>query len=360
MRDTDMKSPQEAIAGSLQGLPGGGHPRMMPDQIGKRMGKAVLALFVMLLTLCILELGLRSVVRVTSQEPVMMPDSVLGWKLIPSAKVFFRRDIQDYHITVNSKGLRDREHAYDKGRGVFRILVMGDSMVFGSGGVEASERFTDILEGSAKNVEMINMGVPGYGPDQEYLYLKTEGLRYHPDLVLFCAFWNDFQDSYSIMNYGRPKGYTSLSGHQLVFHPPVFSGFYKLSQHVYLLKFVDRALMKIYRQSYFREGPVTDRQTRLEVLKQLFASAADLCREHGVEFVLVYLPLPGQKDKINIQEVMEDLASTQRVRTLDLTDTLRNANSQRPAYFGDTHFNEYGHQVVARALHEYLATNGIE
>ena len=53
------------------------------------------------------------------------------------------------------------------------------------------------------------MGVPGYGTDQEYLYLKTEGLRYHPDLVILCAFFNDFEESFSIVNAwnGRPKGY---------------------------------------------------------------------------------------------------------------------------------------------------------
>ncbi len=131
--------------------------------------------------------------------------------------------------------------------GVFRILVIGDSFVFGAGGVEASNRFADILAKSAKNVEVINTGVPGYGADQEYLYLKTEGLKYHPDLVLLCAFYNDFSESFSTINpsIGRPKGYLSLDGDQLVFHPPSFSTFYELSQHSYVLGLADLALSKI-------------------------------------------------------------------------------------------------------------------
>ncbi len=76
-------------------------------------------------------------------------------------------------------------------------------------------------------MEVINTGVPGYGADQEYLYLKTEGLKYHPDLVLLCAFYNDFSECFSTINpsIGRPKGYLSRDGDQLIFHPPSFSTF---------------------------------------------------------------------------------------------------------------------------------------
>ena len=83
--------------------------------------------------MCILELAVQCLARLTSEERVMTPDSVLGWKLIPNARSFHRRDIQAYHIAVNSKGLRDREHAYDKRPAIFRIVVIGDSVVFGSG-----------------------------------------------------------------------------------------------------------------------------------------------------------------------------------------------------------------------------------
>ena len=37
------------------------------------------------------------------------------------------------------------------------------------------------------------MGVPTCGTDREYLYLAAEGCKYHPDLVILCAFYNDFR-----------------------------------------------------------------------------------------------------------------------------------------------------------------------
>jgi len=338
---------------------------MTPKGIGNTAGKALLVLCSLLLSLCVLELAVRGLARLTSQERVITPDNILGWRLIPYAKTFHQRDVWAYHVAINSKGLRDRERSYDKPAGIFRIVVMGDSMVFGSGGVEVPDRFTDILERSTENVEVINMGVPGYGADQEYLYLKTEAFKYHPDLVVFCAFFNDFDESFSAINpgSGRPKGYFSLSAGQLVFHSPSFSMFYKLSQDTYLLGLADVALRKIsgaYRRLYRRPGLVLDPEARLATFTRLYTSAAELCRQHGSEFVILYLPYPGQVSTINIQQVMDDLAATDNIRTLDLMDTMQRAQAVSPAYFrNDIHLNKYGHQVVANALHGYLIANDL-
>ncbi len=132
--------------------------------------KLVLMLCGLLLSLAILEMGARTYAWLTSQERTVIADDLLGWKLVPRAKHLYRKEEQAYLIAINSKGLRDTEHSYDKPTGVFRIVVVGDSFVFGSGGVETSDRFTDILEKSTKNIEVINMGVPAYGSDQEYLF----------------------------------------------------------------------------------------------------------------------------------------------------------------------------------------------
>ena len=146
----------------------------------KWLGKIALAVFVPLLALCLLEGGLRAYAHVTSQERIITADSVVGWKLIPNARKIYRQETQPYLIAINSKGLRDREHSYDKPPGVFRIVVIGDSFVFGAGGVDPAHRFTDILQNSAKNLEVINMGVPGYGADQEYLYLRNRRAEVPP------------------------------------------------------------------------------------------------------------------------------------------------------------------------------------
>jgi len=323
--------------------------------------KLSLAVCGLLLSLAILELGARTYARLTSQERTIIADDMLGWKLVPRSKHLYRKEEQAYLIAINSKGLRDVERSYEKPLGVFRIVVVGDSFVFGSGGVETSDRFTDILEKSTKNVEVINMGVPAYGSDQEYLYLKTEGLKYHPDLIILCGFENDFRESFSTVSpsNGRPKGYFSTSGGQLLFHPPSFSLFYRLAQRSYLFGFTDLALKKVSKV-YGRPPDVLEPQERVETFRQLFIQARTLCLQNGAQLVLVYFPFRGQKEKNVIQEVFDKLAAAQGIRTLDLMNRMQSADAERPAYFQkDIHFNEYGHQVVAAALQEYLLAHGL-
>lgn len=327
--------------------------------------KLAAAVVAVLLMFAVLEVAARVYAHLTSQERLIVVDNVVGWRLAPNARRHYDKETQPYFIAINSKGLRDVEHTYEKPAGVYRIVVIGDSFVFGAGGVEPAKRFTDILQASTNNTEVINMGVPAYGSDQEYLYLANEGLRYHPDLVILCAFYNDFSESFSTLNpsNGRPKGYLSLDGDQLVFHPPAFSIFYRLAQHSYLLGLADMGLSKIsnaYDKAMRKKHLVLNSQTRLTTFKQIFASSADLCQKNGASFVLVYLPFEGQYEKFVIQQVMDDLATSKGVKTLDLMETVKLANRARHAYFEhDIHFNEYGNQVVAKLLLDYLVTNGL-
>jgi lysophospholipase L1-like esterase len=307
----------------------------------------------------------RIFAHATSRDRLIVIDDIVGWKLAPNARRRYEKESQPYFIAINSKGLRDPEHSYDKPPGIFRIVVIGDSFVFGAGGVELGKRFSDILQASTKNTEVINMGVPAYGTDQEYLYLATEGLKYHPDVVLLCAYYNDFSESFSTLNpsNGRPKGYLSLNGDQLVFHPPEFSIFYRLAQHSYLLGLAELELSKVsraYDKAMRRGHGVLDSDARMATFKQLFVSSAEVCQQHGAVFVLVYLPFQRQFKPWLIQRVMDGLAATRGIRTLDLMEPMKLANRVMPAYLpNDIHFNEYGHEVVAGELLKYLTSTGL-
>jgi tetratricopeptide (TPR) repeat protein len=95
-----------------------------------------------------------------------------------------------YKIKINPKGLRSN-HAvsYKKPLNTFRILVLGDSIIFGIA-VNNENLFSFVLEQnlnqqiSNKKFEVINASAPGWGPIEYYLYMKNEGYKYSPDLVI--------------------------------------------------------------------------------------------------------------------------------------------------------------------------------
>jgi hypothetical protein len=99
------------------------------------------------------------------------------------------------YVKVNSRGLRDREHAFPKPSGVYRIAVLGDSYAEAlQVGVEETFwwRLAERLEACGfqpgKRIEAVNFGVSGYGTAQELLTLRHRAWEYSPDLVLLAFF----------------------------------------------------------------------------------------------------------------------------------------------------------------------------
>ncbi len=112
----------------------------------------------------------------------------IGYEPVPL--VYNGRDLSfyDYLGASNSLGFRDREHAVAKPKGVYRIVVLGDSIAAGLHVERNEDVFPPILEQllnqAGLRAEVINLAVSGYNTQQEVEMLRDKGLRYRPDLVL--------------------------------------------------------------------------------------------------------------------------------------------------------------------------------
>lgn len=149
----------------------------------------LIALAAIFITVVTLEIVLRQFYfPVGSPFNHRVPDPVLGWRLEPNTRFANQKTEFSVNVVYNSKGWRDVEHKYDKPPGVFRIVVLGDSFMEAYS-VKLKDSFARQLERMIKasgrsKVEVINLGVGGYGTLQEYLAFAEEGIRYEPDLVL--------------------------------------------------------------------------------------------------------------------------------------------------------------------------------
>ena len=108
-----------------------------------------------------------------------------------------------FRLQTNSKHfLNDREFEYEKPKNVFRILVLGSSTLMGLG-VENSELFSKNLEkilnqkSNNKKIEVINFSGLAWSILEFYTFLKSEGLKYNPDLVIVSQNANDFRVEYN-------------------------------------------------------------------------------------------------------------------------------------------------------------------
>jgi lysophospholipase L1-like esterase len=117
----------------------------------------------------------------------------------PGHSGVYRRDDFSARVSINSSGFRDAEFALPKPPGSFRILILGDSFA------EAMQvhdeetlaaRLRESFAGSYRPVEVLNLGVSGYGTSEELALLRLWGPKLEPDLVLllFCL-GNDVQNN---------------------------------------------------------------------------------------------------------------------------------------------------------------------
>jgi len=165
---------------------------------------------ILLIMLCLLFLfiSLEILVRLfwepqirTYEKGMLIKDNDAGFALKPGFEGYILgKTGEDLKIPVkiNSKGLRDDEANYTKPANFRRILALGDTITFGMR-VPYDETSMRLLEKNLSNegyrVEIINLAVPAYDHQQEYIRYKTEGYKYSPDIVLIIVAMNDILPS---------------------------------------------------------------------------------------------------------------------------------------------------------------------
>lgn len=101
---------------------------------------------------------------------------------------------------ANREGFRDLDRSFEKPPNTYRVLFLGDSFVYGR--VPYERNFPTILEqrlnalGPDRQVEIVNLGVPGYGPADSIRLWQHYAWRYDHDAVVLGFYYdNDYTDN---------------------------------------------------------------------------------------------------------------------------------------------------------------------
>src|SRR5438094_961279 len=179
-----------------------------PARVGRLVGPALgivsLLLFLLLAEVLLRALGYDHLYVNPQPARFWRHDALLGWHHQAAASgVFDHRPQFMTRIRINDKGLRGKDYPYERVAGKRRVLVLGDSLVFGYG-VEQDEVFTDVLEGMLPATEVINAGVSGYGTDQELLWPREDpkGYERYGELVQRLR-----QRGFTTLDIDGAKGY---------------------------------------------------------------------------------------------------------------------------------------------------------
>jgi hypothetical protein len=279
-------------------------------------------------------------------------------------------------VHINSLGLRGREIPIPKPGGVTRILVFGDSFVFGIGVDEPhvfTARLEDLLnreESSAGRYEVLNMGVSGYSTDQELILFEELAPRLAPDLVILVACDNDFEGNTQDFIYQRYyKPFFVLDGHGSLSlkNTPVptldrtQATKLWLSQHSNAWNFMRSrrtsharvsALLDLFQVGVARP-PTDDPVELMFALTRAFRSAAEAI---GAGFLT--MNTGHRAEQTPLFQSLRPLLRRDGTQFLGLEGALAEARRAQPSRYWDfrhdTHWNVDSHRLAAEIVFTYL------
>ena len=206
-----------------------------------------LCLLYLAAALLALELGLRVLWTKQLIPGAGIEQPHFHHRLLPHTRYPFTS--AEYHAatTTNRYGLRGPDPVIPKPPGIIRILLLGDSYIFGFP-VQDEETAAVLIERGLRargySVEVVNGGVSGYSPTLHYLSLRDQFLAFEPDLVLL---WYDLGDLMEDAAFQKNLVYDE--GGRIVRCDPRyiagrFSAWKWLQDHSALMKYLNTKLVR--------------------------------------------------------------------------------------------------------------------
>ncbi len=342
--------------------------------------QVILAIASACLTLLCVEVGFRAYGRIYSvdfrlyakelKNSDRLPEDLFGDPLNSGVQVLATTSDFSVLYSVNSHGLRDREHSYEKPPGITRFAVFGDSFTFGEG-IPYGKRFTDIAEENLPGTEILNFGYPGAGLDNIVPYIFREGLLYRPDYVVVVL--NNLvtdrggADLTDILNFSAiDSAYlASVRGASTeTAYLPRKDPFFNYSPNIlqrnsYLASYLYykysiyelREKMKQYDKEFWdgyaqcRKSPDCDRMQQTDVTDhtiKILDKLNDVCRQSGHQLVAI---------NIDSEPLVHFYQTAPPFPFFDLHQKLKEESANYPLTFTyDQHYNEKTNEFIGKEL----------
>ena len=267
------------------------------------------------------------------------------------------------------------------------VVVIGDSYVE-SPMLPGSSLLTTQLSHRLQ-MSVANLGMSGYGPEQELVVLKRHALKLQPKTIVWVFFeGNDLSQldpedqDVTVEPYARSVHddywMRSLTRNLLLVSRKAAQGCVSHPDYLRLRgRFQDREGKETVLYFWEKVGELkpTDR-LRLDRLRSILAEAYDLSRQRGIRLVVAFAPvkhrvhqglqnfepLTEEMRKWPLNDLPSDVARmlkslSPEIEFLDLTLPLREAAAQGVLTYlpDDTHWTAEGQRVAAEAIHHLLA-----
>lgn len=292
------------------------------------------------------------------QEGTMAHHPTRGWTMAPNLKDF--PAFVGKTLNSNSKGIRGSvEYGYEKPRGKVRIIVLGNSYTYGDE-VNDDETYPHHLQEILPEAEVLNFGMVGYGHDQMLQYLKEEGVKYHPDIVILGFLGIDMWKNTTDFTY-RPKPVFRLVDGKLELRGvPVPRPELVLAREAYRLKVLDLLSILYYKHRSATDIEQETSQITTAILDEMIATI----RRAGATPVFTYLPFDRELEEHlgGYKQFFNQFCTSRGILCVSVTEALRagmELGAVRRIQRAPRHWISSESAVVAQRIKRFLVENGL-
>ena len=205
--------------------------QFLPHRLPNYLKKALFAFSGLLVALLLCELLLAIFIPQKTFNKIYkdanrcwVGETDMLFSLKPNCSYALKNEDFSVRVNINGQGMRGAEAVLPKPENTVRLIVTGDSFIFGNG-LKEENTFPNLLGDALgkyrifgeKTVEVINAGYGGgFSPDAHLIYLRKLIARgYQPDIVIMSVFvGNDFFDMADNVwigsaDFSSPKGVKS-------------------------------------------------------------------------------------------------------------------------------------------------------
>ena len=269
------------------------------------------------------------------------------------------------------------------------VAVLGDSYM--EGDLARYEELLTTQLGAMSGLDVVNLGLAGYGPQQELIVLRRYALGFEPDVVLWFFHENDLADlrKYERLLEKTRRG-VSVSPTRLERSflnnalDLLYGRFGKCErnpaadQRSGLVRTADGRRQRMYFSTPV--GPLERQDTvALDQFALVLEEAHSLTSPRRIDLVVVFVPaklrvyaslldvpaysILDPREVNDLPNRVREIAATisTDIGFLDLTPSLTAAAAAEPVYWAqDTHWTPAGHRAAAEATWRYLQRSAVE
>ena len=254
--------------------------------------------------------------------------------------------------TINAKGFRGLDRAFEKANGITRIAFFGDSFTLGMG-VKDNDTlpisFERAIQSKHPNTQVLNFGVSGTSTKEQIKLLEEYVIKFKPDVVVIVVFLNDADRTGTINFISRPKLLAQVRKNSFFINALIGS-----IEKPMLYK----EMVRHYLDGYLEGSP------GWESVKTALMKGKTLSEQQKFQLVVAVYPvlfqLNDQYPFKDIHKTIEEYCASLKIPFVDLFDGfLGKQDSKLWVHKTDQHPNEVANKIAAGQLSEFFDSNNL-